>query len=424
MLILFWLFAGIVVYAYAGYPVFVWLAAHVFGRREAPPIVADDELPRLTVLIAAHNEGAVIEERIRNALTLDYPADKLEIVVASDGSSDDTADVVRGFVHRGVRLLDYPFNRGKSATLNAAWHEVSGDVVMLSDANTWFDPRAARLLARWFALRDVGAVCGRLELIDAATGRNVDGLYWRYETLIKRCEGRLGSLLGANGAIYAVRRDRFVSVPPQTIIDDLVIPLLARMTHGCRLVYEPQAHAREETPFRLSDEFGRRARIGAGGFQCLALLWPLLNPRQGWLAFSFFSHKLLRWVTPFCLLGMLAASVGATAQPFGRVLLAAQAAFYVLAVVGALLPGRRPAVRLLRLTTLFSYMNLALLAGFWRWVRGRQRGAWARTARIPTRLPHPVTGFTEAAGKANPAAAGVPHTQFPSRALDTPVGAA
>lgn len=424
MLILFWFFAGIVVYAYAGYPVFVWLAARVFGRREAPPIVADDELPRLTLLIAAHNEGAVIEERLRNGLELDYPADKLEIVVASDGSSDDTADVVRGFAHRGVRLLDYPFNRGKSATLNAAWHEVSGDVVMLSDANTWFDPRAARLLARWFALPGVGAVCGRLELIDAATGRNVDGLYWRYETFIKRCEGRLGSLLGANGAIYAVRRDRFVPVPPQTIIDDLVIPLLARMTHGCRLVYEPQAHAREETPFRLSDEFGRRARIGAGGFQCLALLWPLLNPRQGWLAFSFFSHKLLRWVTPFCLLGMLAASVGAAAQPFSRVLLAAQAAFYVLAVVGALLPGRRPAMRLLRLTTLFSYMNLALLVGFWRWVRGRQRGAWTRTARVPTRLPQPAAGFAERVGNAHPAAASISHTPFPPRALDTPVGAA
>lgn len=396
MLILFCLFAGIVAYAYAGYPACVWLVARTFGRRETPPEVAADELPPLTLLIAAHNEGAVIEERLRNALELDYPADKLEIVVASDGSSDETADVVRGFAHRGVRLLDSRVNRGKSATLNAAWGEVSGEVVMLSDANTWIDPRAARLLARWFALPDVGAVCGRLELIDAATGRNVDGLYWRYETFIKRCEGRLGALLGANGAIYAVRRDCFVPVPPQTIIDDLVIPLLARMTHGCRLVYEPQAHAREETPFRLSDEFGRRARIGAGGFQCLALLWALLNPRQGWLAFSFFSHKLLRWVTPFCLLGMLAAGMGAAPQPLGWVLLAGQAVFYGLAVIGAMLPGRRPAVRLLRLTTLFSYMNLALLVGFWRWVRGRQRGAWARTARVPSRLPQEVAGFPQA----------------------------
>lgn len=422
MLILFSICAGIVAYTYAGYPALVWLAARWFGRRESPPTVADDNLPRLTLLIAAHNEGMVLKERLHNALALDYPAEKLEIVVASDGSSDDTAEIVRGFAHRGVRLLDYHFNRGKSATLNAAWGEVSGDVVMLSDANTWFDAGAARLLARWFARPDVGAVCGRLELIDAATGRNVDGLYWRYETFIKRCEGRLGALLGANGAIYAVRRNQFVPVPPQTIIDDLVIPLLARMSHGCRLVYDAQAHAREETPFRLSDEFGRRARIGAGGFQCLALLWPLLNPAHGWLAFSFFSHKLLRWLTPFCLLGMMAASAGAATQPSGRILLAGQAAFYILAVIGALLPGKRPALRLLRLTTLFSYMNLALLVGFWRWVRGRQRGAWARTARVPTRLPQTAGGFPEG-GNAHPAISLSP-SQFPSRALDTPVGAA
>jgi cellulose synthase/poly-beta-1,6-N-acetylglucosamine synthase-like glycosyltransferase len=379
--IVFWVCLAFVAYAYAGYPVLIWLGSRLFGRSPAPPVVSDEALPRLTVLIAAHNEASVIGPRLENALALDYPRDKLEIIVASDGSRDATADIVRGFADRGVRLLDYHPNRGKAATLNAAWREVTGDVVLLSDANTFTDREAPRRLARWFSDPSVGAVCGRLILIDPVSGRNVDGLYWRYETFLKRCEARLGALLGANGAIYAMRRDGYVAIPAETIVDDFVIPLLARLERGTRLVYDADAVAREETPPEIHDEFKRRARIGAGDFQSLRLLWPLLSPRHGWLAFSFVSHKLARWSCPFFLLGMAAANVALVTVPFYRLTLAAQAGFYAVAWLGSRSTGSGPAVRLLRLTTLFSTMNAALLVGFFRWLTGRQRGAWARTTR-------------------------------------------
>jgi cellulose synthase/poly-beta-1,6-N-acetylglucosamine synthase-like glycosyltransferase len=361
--------------------VVIWVASRLFGRSPRSPVVPDDELPRLTVLIAAHDEAPVIGARLENALALDYPREKLEIVVASDGSRDATADIVRGFADRGVRLLDYQPNRGKAATLNAAWRTVTGDVVVLSDANTFTDRAAPRRLARWFRDPSVGAVCGRLILVDPASGRNVDGLYWRYETFLKRCEARLAALLGANGAIYAMRRDGYVPIPAETIVDDFVIPLLARLERGTRLVYDADAIAREETPPELHDEFKRRARIGAGDFQSLRLLWPLLSPRHGWLAFSFVSHKIARWACPFFLLGMAAANLALITVPFYRVTLAAQVGFYAVAWLGSRSTGSGPAVRLLRLTTLFSTMNAALLVGFFRWLTGRQRGAWARTTR-------------------------------------------
>ncbi|MGH7192934.1 MAG: glycosyltransferase [Candidatus Saccharimonadales bacterium] len=302
-------------------------------------------------------------------------------MVASYGSRDRTTEIVHSFAACGVRLLDYQENRGKSATLNAAMTEIETELVLFSDANTTLEPAAPRRLARWFRRGQIGAVCGRLVLVDPATGKNVDSLYWRYETFLKRCEARLGALLGANGAIYAIRRQSYVPIPTETIVDDFVVPLLARLATGCRLVYDADAVAYEQTPARISDEFRRRVRIGAGGFQSLPLLWPLLSPRQGWLAVSFFSHKLLRWFSPFCLVAMLVSSLALAGEPFYRWLLAAQTAFYGLALLGAQLPGRRRSVRLLRLATLFSSMNLALLIGFFRWLTGRQRGAWARTER-------------------------------------------
>lgn len=379
--ILFWFSLCLVAYAYVGYPALIWLCARLFGRHEAPPFIEDGELPTITLLIAAHNEQAVIGGRLENALALDYPRERLQIVVASDGSSDRTAQIVRSFADRGVRLLDFEPNRGKSATLNAAWAELTSELVLLTDANTAIEPAAPRRLARWFRSLDVAAVCGRLVLVDRAKGKNVDSLYWRYETFLKRCEARLGALLGANGAIYAIRRTSFVPIPRETILDDLVIPLLSRLRHGGRLIYDSEAVAHEETPDRISDEFRRRVRIGAGGFQSLRLLWPLLFPRYGWLAFSFFSHKLLRWSVPFCLVAMAVLNLALMDLPLYRATLAAQAVFYGLALVGARVPGRHRAVKLLRLTTLFSSMNAALLVGFFRWLTGRQRGAWMPTQR-------------------------------------------
>jgi cellulose synthase/poly-beta-1,6-N-acetylglucosamine synthase-like glycosyltransferase len=377
--VVFWICVAAVAYAYVGYPTLLAVFARLFGKRQVTP--SEDALPTVTIVVAAHNEESVIEERVRNLLALDYPADRIEILIASDGSTDRTCDLVRRFVDDRIRLLDFGANRGKSAVLNDALSLARGEVVVMSDANTMMDPAAARRLARWFRDPSVGVVCGRLVLVDSATGSNADGLYWKFETYLKRWEARLGALLGANGAIYAIRRSLFPELPQRIAVDDFVIPLLARLRHGCGLVYEPMAIATEETPPEMRSEFSRRSRIGAGGFQSLSLLWPLINPMQGWIAFAFLSHKVLRWICPFFLLGAAATSLLLISEPLYRGALLAQVMLYAAAVAGFFWPAFGARFRAARLPAMFAAMNLALLAGFFLWASGRQGGVWRRTAR-------------------------------------------
>jgi cellulose synthase/poly-beta-1,6-N-acetylglucosamine synthase-like glycosyltransferase len=369
-------------YNYAVYPVLIW----GLTRRFSPPAAASPEDPEVwpfvSLLIAAHNEEAVIEERIRNALEMNYPQERLEIVIGLDGCTDGTAPIVRRYEDQGVRLLDYPTRRGKASVLNSAMPTLEGEIALLSDANTDIDPNAARRLARWFQRPQVGVVCGRLILTDNKTERNADSLYWKYETFLKRCEGRLGALLGANGAIYAIRRDLYVSIPPETIVDDFVIPLLAKLQSGCAIIYDYEAVAREETPADVRSEFHRRARIGAGGFQSIGMLWKLLDPRRGWVAFTFLSHKILRWFCPFFLIGLLASNLLLWNRPFFQWLLVAQIVFYGVSLAAVYSPKWLRLPKPIRLMTMFTGMNAALLVGFVRWLRKRQHAAWKRTARV------------------------------------------
>jgi cellulose synthase/poly-beta-1,6-N-acetylglucosamine synthase-like glycosyltransferase len=375
-----WACAGLVFYTYGLYALLVWIASR--GMPLRPPAEKNDEdLPTIAVLIAAHNEESVIEERIRNVLALDYPREKLELIIASDGSSDRTTKIANRYVSQGVRVMDYPRRRGKMTVLNTTVAELSAEIIVLSDANTFFDRQAARKLVRWFADSSIGAVCGKLVLTDRRTGRNMDGLYWKYETFIKKCESRLGALLGANGAIYAIRRSIFPEVQNDTLVDDFVIPLAAKLETGCRIVYEQEAIAHEEIAPDISDEFHRRARIGAGGYQAIGRLWKLVDPRRGWVALSFLSHKVLRWLCPFFMVGIIVCSMLASHYAFYRGALAVEMAFLLLSVPFSQLPGSGLLVRLLRLSAMFTLMNAALFVGFFRWLRGRPSGIWVRTLR-------------------------------------------
>jgi cellulose synthase/poly-beta-1,6-N-acetylglucosamine synthase-like glycosyltransferase len=391
-LVAFVLSAAAVGYAYVGYPFVIWLCSRVFGVAAPPPVVrSEEEWQTMTLLVAAYNEEAVIGERVRDALAMDYPPERLRVVIASDGSTDGTAAAVKGFADPRVRLLNYRERRGKAAVLNAAMTEVETDLVVLSDANTGFAPGAARNLARWFHDPAVGIVCGRLVLTDPATGENADGLYWRCETFLKTCEARLGALLGSNGAIYAMRRNLFVPIPCNTIVDDFVIPLAAKLRSGCRIVYDADAVATEESAADVRDEFWRRVRIGAGGFQAIVMLWRVLSPRYGWLAFAFLSHKVLRWLCPFALLTMLlTAAAAAPSRSFFECALAVQIVFYGLSVILATFSSRKRLPRGVRLVTMFTGMNAALFVGFLRWLGGIRTGAWERTARA-ARTPATAT---------------------------------
>lgn len=386
-LVLFWIALSEVGYAYFGYPLLLILAARFRGVHPQPPVVAESDLASVTLLIVVNNEEAVIAARLENALAIDYPRDRFAIVVASDGSTDATDAIVRTFSSRGVRLVTSARRQGKTAMLNRVIPTLPSEVIVLSDGNAFTEPDSVRKLARWFVDASVGVVCGRLKLVDHVTGHNVDGLYWRIETAMKEREAQLGAIIGANGAIYALRRSVFVPIPSDTIVDDLVVPLRARMVTGCRLLFDREAVAIEETAPHVEVEFKRRVRIGTGGFQAIAQLWPLLDPRQGWIAVSFLSHKVLRWVCPFFLVMLLAANVPLALDPAYRVFLAAQIAFHLTATlfIRSDAWGRLP--RLMRLGLMFHSMNVALLVGFWCWLRGGQTGVWQRTERIARPVP-------------------------------------
>jgi len=254
-------------------------------------------------------------------------------------------------------------------------------VLAFSDANTFWDRDA--LLRLVSPLRDprVGGVCGQLLLTDPVTGENVDGLYWHYENFLKRCEGRLGALLGFNGAIYAMRKSLWRAIPAQTIVDDFVIGMRIHQWRQ-RLLFDESAVAHEESAPSVAAEFHRRTRIGAGGFQSLCWLLPLLAPWHGRVAFAFWSHKVLRWLCPLFMLMALVTNLCLLPQHVGyAVLFAGQLTFYGLAIAGFYLSGGGLSAKLLKLSSLFVSMNAALAVGFCRWAGNNQSGAWKRTIR-------------------------------------------
>lgn len=379
---LFWLCVSGVAYAYVVYPIIVWAISRCylnpadFASDKALPV----QWPLVTLIIAAYKEEKVILPRLVNAALLDYPADRLEILIGVDGNEDCTGELIRSFVDSRVRLIQYPIRRGKASVLNDTVPEARGEIIVFSDANTMTQPNSIKQLVRHFADQDVGAVCGKLELIDPASGQNVDGIYWKYENFLKGCEARINGLLGVNGGIYALRKELYEPIPTNAIVDDFLIGMRIHLRHR-RLIYDPTAIALEETPDTIGQEFQRRSRIGAGGFQSLQWLWPLLSPTSGWVCFTFWSHKIYRWMCPLLMLGALATNIALASQPIYFALLLGQLTFYLVAAIGLSWMSGSRLPRALRLPAMFVSMNAALLVGLWRSLRGIRGGTWKRTER-------------------------------------------
>lgn len=369
--LLFWLSLALVVYPYAGYPAWLFLLSKLFRR----PIQRASIEPPVSLLIPAYNEEKVIEAKIRNALALDYPADKLEVVVASDGSTDATNDIVARFKSSGrVRLLAFSPNRGKTAVLNDAVGRLRGEIVVFTDAASMLELDAVRRLVACFADPHVGAVSGLYRIRNAAGAQlgPQEDFYWQYETLLKRMESDVHSILGAHGALYAIRKELYPYPEPSIINDDYVIPVRI-VGRGYRVCYEPDAIAWEE-----ADEmrgFSRRIRIMAGNFQQLRELPALLWPPRPLPLFFFLSHKVARLAVPFALLVLLLSNAFLLSQPGYQAAFVAQTAFYLAVLAGAVLPK---APRLLRLPYYFVMVNAAALPGIYYALRGRRNMAWKR----------------------------------------------
>ncbi len=391
--IVFWASAAGVLYTYFGYPLLLggiaglhqwrsdWRFVSGAGSRRAAQRTPTT-LPRVAVIVAAFNEERDIADRVRNLLAQDYPADRLRIFIGSDGSSDRTAAIVREIGHPAVHLADFTQNRGKASVLNDLVALADEDILVLTDANTVFKNDAVRTLVRHFDDPDVGCVCGELRLVRAGdTGDNQDHVYWRYERMLKYHESRIGGLLGANGGVYALRRNDYAAVPANTIVDDFWISMQV-VERGLRCVYDPEAIATEAVPEHISDEFGRRVRIGTGNYQSLVRFVGLLNPARGVaVAFTFFSHKVLRWLAPHLMVLALASGAILAARPLYAGMLAVQLVFYALSWIGWRLARSGNAPKVLRLPLFFTSMNIGLLVGFYRFTKGAGSGAWTRTAR-------------------------------------------
>jgi glycosyltransferase involved in cell wall biosynthesis len=372
--VVFWLSLAAIVYTHVGYPLLLRVLLAI-RRERRPPRPAEPYLPAVTLIVAAHDEEDVIASKLRNAAALDYPRDRLEIVVASDGSSDGTVALAQGFARADprIRVLDLS-RRGKVAAQDAAVETAAGEVLAFSDANAFWDGDALELLVRRLADPKVGYVCGRLRYLDAA-GSNQEGAYWRLETAVRALESRLGSVTAGNGAIYAVRRGAYLRLDDRTS-HDLSLPFNL-VKRGWRAVYEPSARASERPLPSVEGEFRRKRRM-------MSHAWPtivrggMLDPRgYGFLyALQIFSHRVLRYATPFLHVVALAANAALLGTgPVYVGTLVAQLAVAAAAAVSPLLGGR---VRVLALCRYYVLVTASIAAGLWDWLRGGTPPTWDR----------------------------------------------
>lgn len=381
---------GLVIYSYLLYPLVLTCVAslvqmardvrHVLTKRERR-VAHDANLPSIAIVISAFNEERDIGARIENLLAADYPAHLIQIHIGSDGSTDRTNEILTSY--NDPRLHAFPFvtNRGKASVLNDLVARAEAPILVFSDANTHFDRQALRRLVSHFSDRSVGAVSGELRL-RSSSGDNQDSLYWRMEQYLKFFEARIGGLLGANGAIYAIRRELWQPLAPDTICDDFCVAMSIAAA-GYRLIYEPTAWAEEDTPDAIGEEYKRRVRIGIGNFQALVRHPEYIFRTSAGTIFSYLSHKVLRWIAPHLLLIALAASCAlAIDSVFWRVFSGLQWACYLGTWLLYRMSNRGYAVpRLFRAVTYLLALNWAFLVASFRYATGRYNGSWRRTNR-------------------------------------------
>jgi biofilm PGA synthesis N-glycosyltransferase PgaC len=379
---IFWLSLALLVYVYFGYPLVASLRAALQSKpRHQAPIE-----PHVSIILSAHNEGARLAARIDNLLALDYPKDRLEILVGSDGSSDDTVERAREYEKQGVKVRPFPERRGKAALINALVPVVGGEIVVFADARQRFDRAALRALVANFADPAVGAVSGELVLVAnrevAAAGQGT-AFYWRYEKFLRSSESRVDSTIGATGAIYAIRRELFEPIPEDTILDDVVIPLRI-VRRGYRVIFEPEARAYDQVSATARDEFARKARTIAGTFQLFARERWLFNPLRNRLWFETISHKALRLTIPALQVSLLAANLAlAHVWPYGW-FLAAQLACYAAALLGCTRRQGRRSSMIVSVPHTICLLSWATIVGFVRIVTHSQSVTWERVSAVRT----------------------------------------
>lgn len=370
---LFWGSVAFIAYTYFGYLGWLWVRGLVWLR----PVVRSPKVPFISILMVVRNEEAVLERKLQNLLRLDYPPERCELIVVSDGSTDRTAEILLEHAcDPRVQVLVKQLPSGKAIGLNDAIALAKGEIVVFTDARQQIEPSALRFLMENFADPEVGCVSGELMLGDPRAGEAVRGigLYWRIEKKIRELESASGSVMGATGALYAARRELVGPVPPETILDDVYIPMEV-VRRGKRVIFEPRARAWDSPNLGADREFARKVRTLSGNYQ-LVQLAPWLLGSNNPARFEFVSHKLLRLIMPLALVATLCASIVLPGAPY-REALFLQVLFYGLSVLGGLRLSRGPLSRMTDAALTFVMLNSAAAVAFLRFVSGR-KAVWTR----------------------------------------------
>jgi len=374
----FWMSATFIAYTYLGYPLWLWIRSRWCRK----PVRSGPYIPFLSIIMIVRNEEKVLPRKLRNLLDLNYPDESLEIVMVSDGSTDSTNQILSEHTaNPRIRVILNPQQQGKAAGLNAAMSSVRGEIVVFTDARQQIEPDAIRVLVENFADPEIGCASGELMLGDPETGEAEQGMgmYWRIEKAVRELESAVGSVVGATGAIYGVRRKLLVNVPDEAILDDVYIPMHV-VRRGARVIFDPRARAWDSPDQGTAQEFTRKVRTLSGNYQLLQLA-PWLLTSANPLRFQFVSHKVLRLVVPFALLATLLASF-LTPGVFYRGAVILQLAFYTLSFLGlAHFLRRGPLARVADAARTFVLLNTAAAVAFANFAAGR-KVAWERSATI------------------------------------------
>lgn len=377
----------LIFYTFFGYGILLYVLVKIRGVIKGKRPVPDNggNWPTLTLVISAYNEEQCMPDKIANTLSLSYPADKITYLFVTDGSTDSTPDIIAQYPQ--IKLMHRPERRGKIAAIDRAMHEVTSEIVIFTDANTFLNKDALLNIARHFHDPKVGAVSGekRVMIEDVSDATAGEGFYWKYESKLKTWDSELYSVVGAAGELFSVRTSLFESVPPDTILDDFMISLRIA-EKGYRIVYDATAYAMESGSESIPEELKRKIRIAAGGIQSIVRLKSLLNPFNNFvLTFQYISHRVLRWtITPFLMVlafvlnGVIAVTDNSIMY---RLLFAAQVLFYGMALLGWLMERRQVKVKIFFIPYYFCMMNYAVAAGIRRYFLKQQSVAWEKSKR-------------------------------------------
>ncbi|MFD0764791.1 glycosyltransferase family 2 protein [Mucilaginibacter lutimaris] len=389
MKIALWISLFVVAYTFVGYGFLLYFIIKIkraFKDKPMLPVVSNDDLPTCTLVVAAYNEEHFITQKIANSLQLNYPEGKLKFVFVTDGSSDQTAEIISRFPQ--IQLLHRPERAGKIAAVHRAMEYVDTEIVVFTDANTFLNTEAITRICRHYSDKTVGAVAGekRVQIDESADASAAgEGFYWKYESALKKWDSELYSVVGAAGELFSVRRNLYQDVPADTVLDDFMISMLIA-NQGYRIIYEPEAYALETASENVAEELKRKIRIAAGGIQSILRLKSLLLPfKFPVLSFQYVSHRVLRWtVTPFFLILAFITNLATAFAGDGFVytlLFAGQVVFYLLALLGYVMEKRHIRIKALFIPYYFCVMNYAVLAGIIRYFTKKQSSVWEKAQR-------------------------------------------